>query len=135
MDDRWELRAEIKARRTVIFKGRPFLPCAWCGRNCQRGFEVHEVFVKRSRVAVARQGMIFTSENCVQLHPWCHDRHGQTPEMRKRAHAYLCQVEGAEKVAAWYLQVAIQLGLPLGTIPEENTEEAWAAYMNTVWIR
>jgi len=133
--DRWELRAEIKARRTVIYRGAPFLPCAWCGRQANKAFEVHEVFVKRSRVAVARQDLIFVPENCVQLHPWCHRRHGQTPEMRKRAHAYLCQVEGAEKVAAWYLKIAVQLGLPLGTIPDESTEEAWREYMGTVWIR
>jgi hypothetical protein len=133
--DRDELRAEIKARRTVIHRGGPFLPCAWCGRQAKNRFEVHEVFVKRSRVAKARQGLIFVPENCVQLHQWCHQRHGQTPEMRNRAHSYLCHVEGAEKVAAWYLEVAVQLGLPMGTIPDEDTEQAWRDYMGTVWIR
>jgi hypothetical protein len=66
--DRDELRSEIKARRTVIYRGGPFLPCVWRGRQAKNDLEAHEVFFKRSLVVVAQQDLIFVPENCVQLH-------------------------------------------------------------------
>jgi hypothetical protein len=126
------LHAEIRQRRTRMRRGISFIPCACCGKNVIRWFEMHEALIARKPVALAQQHLIFVKENVVQLCVPCHRKYQDTAHLLEKSLDYLIETEGAFEVAAWYIRVAPQIGFSTGRVPEDGD---WKGYLETIFLR
>lgn len=123
---RQALRKMLKGR-TRMFWGRPHLPCGCCGQDVKDGFDMHEALIGRSRANPAAQYMIFTPQNVIQICRDCHEKHQGTKYLLDRALPYLIEVEGAESVAAWWMDVSVKLKLAAPVELPEDTN--WKKYL------
>jgi len=124
-----EIRAVLRRmvkKRQKFYRGRLILPCGCCGGQCMGNFEMHEALIARSGANMSQQYMIFVPQNVIQICSPCHREYQGTKHLLDRALVYLIKVEGAESVAAWWLDVAPRLARSIGTLPED---ENWERYL------
>lgn len=119
------LRVMLKGRTRMV-RGASLLPCGCCGRDVKSDFQMHEALIARSSAVMAQHHLIFVPQNVIQICPKCHGEHQGTQHLMNKALPYLIKVEGAESVAAWWLDVAPRLTLSVGTAPEDGD---WEAYL------
>jgi hypothetical protein len=120
------LHGYIRKERTVLRRGAPFLPCPACDGNCIGGFDMHEALINRAPVELARQHLIFIPWNVVQLHHHCHMEGQGAQWLLDKCLLYLIKAEGAEKVAAGFIDVAGQVGISIGSPPVDGQ---WEKYL------
>ncbi|MCP4537722.1 MAG: hypothetical protein GY832_11290 [Chloroflexi bacterium] len=115
MSNRQKLRLQIYQtyRRWCAKENASVVRCPWCGDliTDQTGFHVHEWLVKRSGLNTKYHDLIMVTENCVPMHPECHERHGQRVDAARRILEYVARTLGADKIGRWYVKLWREHGL------------------------
>jgi hypothetical protein len=108
-DDRQELRLKVYQayRRWSTKHNEALVMCPWCEKPITdaTGFHVHEWLVKRSGLNARYHDLIMVPENCVPMHPECHEQHGQRVDATRRILEYAARILDADRIGRWYVSL------------------------------
>lgn len=91
--------------------GKDIVTCPLSGAALVDGWDLHEVFVRRSEVAPKHQDLIMVTENCIPLDHKAHIACGNSKEAIRKCALRMFKRISARRVRDWYVELWQEHGL------------------------